>query len=156
MIKRRFSLALSLLWRTYVVFFIYSIVISLALGFAFSLKTLVNSSFSLYLPAGALLVFALLLAVLEVGCRINLLRAMFGGRLKRSPAQWRTCVLQLSLVITTLATLNALIAFVAPIDVWVYYKAYVAQPLFAVGVFAIGWAQATSGAEETSAALAVN
>jgi len=114
---------------------------------------LISSDFLRFAPSIALGLFALLLAILEAGCRINVLRAVFGERLKRSPAQWRTYVLQLSRVLGALAILNGLLAFFAPGEVWLYYKGYGGPLLFAVGVFAVGWTQATpsdakAGAEQ--------
>ncbi len=153
MIKRRLSLALSLLWRTYVVFFLYSIAFTLVIGLPFGRLVLANRNVILYTPAVALLVFALLLAILEMGLRINLLRAIFGARLKRSPAQWRTSVLHLSALMAALAAVNALVTFSGSADAWMYYRTYPGPLLFFVGVFAIGWAQATSDVKETGTAL---
>ncbi len=151
MIKQRVSLGFSLLWRTYVVYFIYTLIFSLVLGFVFTDLVYANKDLLLFAPAFALGLFGLLLAILEVGCRVNLLRVVFGGRLKRSPAQWRTYALQLALVLGTLGTLNALIAVFAPVDIWLYYKAYGGPLLFVMSVFAIGWAQATPSTAPTSA-----
>lgn len=151
MIKQRFSLALSLLWRTYLAFFIYSGLFSLVLGFTIGGALLVNADFLRLGPPITLALFALLITALEVGCRMNVLQAVFGARLKRSPAQWRTYVLQLSLLMTALAILNALLAFFAPFEVWVYYKVYGSPLLLALSIFVLGWAQAPSTAEQIAA-----
>ncbi|MBT2373213.1 septation protein IspZ [Pseudomonas fluorescens] len=137
-------------------YFIYSVVFSLVFGLAFGRLVIASRDFLMFAPAIALAVFALLLAILEVGLRINLLRAVFGGRLKRSPAQWRTHALQLSLALISLATLNALLAFFAPLNIWLYYKVYGGPLLFAVGVFATGWIQVTPSAAETITAPVEN
>jgi hypothetical protein len=72
MIKRRLSLGFSLLWRTYVVYFIYSGV----LGLAFGRLVLISSDFLRFASSIALGLFALLLAILEAGCRINVRRTV--------------------------------------------------------------------------------
>lgn len=151
MIKQRFSLALSLLWRTYLAYFIYSVVFSLALGFTIGAELLASRDFLRFGPPFTLGLFALLIAVLELGGRVNVLQAVFGTRLKRTQAHWRTYVLQLSLLLIALALLNALFALFAPFEVWVYYKVYGAPLLFAVGIFVLGWAQTPSTAETIAA-----
>lgn len=147
MIKQRCSLAFSLLWRTHVVHFIYSALISLTLGFTVGSTLLTSRDFLLFGPPATLALLALLLAVLEVGSGVSVPRAVFGNRLKRSAAQWRTYVLQLSLLLTALATLNASCAFFAPFEAWVNYRAYGGPLLFTVGIFFLGWAQAPSSAD---------
>lgn len=156
MIKRRFSLAFSLLWRTYVLHFICGFLLVIVLGLMFGTRMIGIRNLLLYGPSVDLGVFALLLVILEAGWRVNLLRAMFGGRLKRSPAEWRTYVLLLALLTTTMATLNALLAFFAPVNVWYVYKLYGSPLLFAVGVFTIGWTQATPVAVEALTAPVEN
>ncbi|MFL1555926.1 septation protein IspZ [Pseudomonas sp. O64] len=156
MIKRRFSLAFSLLWRAYVLHFMYSFLCVIVLGLTFGNRIIGSKNFLLYGPSVALGVYALLLVILEAGWRINLLRAVFGGRLKRSPAEWRTYVLLLTLLITTMATVDALIAFFAAGNVWLVYKLYGGPLLFAVGVFTIGWTQATPITVEVSTAPVEN
>lgn len=143
MIKQRISLGFSVLWRTYLLYFTYTFVLSLVLGFAFIDLIAAHRGLLLYVPAFGLVSFALLLTLLETGCHINLLRFMFGRRLNRPPAAWRSDVLKLSLLLTLLGTLNALISRLAPVDVWLPYKAYGGSLLFFVGVFAVGWTQAT-------------
>ncbi|WP_431703508.1 septation protein IspZ [Pseudomonas sp. BR20] len=154
MIKQRCSLAFSLLWRTHVVYFIYSALLSLTLGFTVGSTLLTSRDFLLFGPPATLALLALLLVVLEVASGVNVPRAVFGNRLKRSAAQWRTYVLQLSLLLTALAILHALFAFFAPFEVWVNYRVYGGPLLFTVGLFLLGWAQAPSSANDMIAAQA--
>ena len=156
MIKRRFSSGFSLLWRAYVVYFIYSGVFGLVVGMAFSEQTNGIHHYMPLIPTIALGSLALLLVLLEMGCRINLLRLVFGGRLKRSATQWRTCILQFSLLLFSIGMLNAVFLFYTPTDVWLSFRTYIGPPLFAGGIFAIGWFQATPPDAETITAPVEN
>ena len=130
----------------------WGFLLAVVLVLTFGTRMISIRNLLLYGPSIKLGLFALLLVILEAGWRVNLLRAVFGGRLKRSPAEWRTYVLLFTLLITTMATLNALLAFFAPVNAWYVYKLYGGPLLFAVGVFAIGWTQATPITLEVSTA----
>lgn len=135
--KQRISLAFSLLWRTLVVYSLFAVL----LGLALRLFVFPSEGFLRVQPTVVYGLFALLLVALEVGCRVNLLRGVFGGQLQRSPAQWRTFTLHLSLLFIGLAIVNALMALFTPFEVQLYYKAYGASLLFIGGVLAVGWRQ---------------
>lgn len=139
-----FSLSLSLLWRTVVVYLLLAVPTLLVL-FLLSLVGLDPrpndiQAAATYIKAKPTLIyvaFAAALAISERWLHINLHRLLWGSRLQLTKNAWRTVAIWLSLLLLAMAGLNAAVAALASVDAWVTYKLFGALSILVLGHFVL-------------------
>ncbi|MGA4332476.1 septation protein IspZ [Ralstonia nicotianae] len=131
------SLFFGLLWRTFVLQLIVSLAILALIGVTGAGVFHRYEKFIVLKPTLIYSAFALALLIGWLGPRVNLVRAVWGKRLNLSVQQWHRCVVALSALFVGLAALNLIVAFIAPLEVWVNYKLFGALAIFCAGIFGI-------------------
>ncbi|MGM3277572.1 septation protein IspZ [Ralstonia sp. 24A2] len=139
---RTLTLFFGLLWRTVTLQLIVSLAILVLIGATGADVFHRHEKYILLKPTLIYGAFALALLIGWLGLRVNLVRAIWGKRLSLSAPQWHRCVVALSVLFVGLAALNLIVAFTAPLEVWVNYKLFGALAIFCAGIFGITlWVQ---------------
>ncbi|MGA4212521.1 septation protein IspZ [Ralstonia nicotianae] len=126
-----------ILWRTIALQLIVSLAILILIGVTGADFFHRDEKYIVLKPTLIYGAFALALLVGWLGLRVNLVRAIWGTRLSLSAPQWHRCVVALSALFVGLAVLNLIVAFLAPLELWVNYKLFGALAIFCAGIFGI-------------------